>query len=274
MSKKEKADIWMPLYIGDYLADTTRLTTEQHGAYLLLIMDYWRSGKLPDNDAVLSQITRMSPNAWSNARAMLEQFFTIDDGFWTHSRIDKELEAAQKNKDAASLKAAKAAFARWNKDNNDAPSNATSMPQAMHEGMLEQCPSPLPSPLPTSVSLTPDNKTAKRTKRHTTLDVLEAYGITGQLAKDFSRQRSKPITQTAMEGIRKEAEKAGIPLEEAIRVAVVRGWQSFNADWIKRDKPKEELNWDDWSFLDKQAAQKQPDTDFIDITPTVLRVEK
>ena len=97
MTKREKADIWMPLYIGDYLADTTRLTTEQHGAYLLLIMDYWRSGKLPDNDAVLMQITRLQPNAWSNARAMLEQFFSIENGFWIHSRIDKELELAQKN---------------------------------------------------------------------------------------------------------------------------------------------------------------------------------
>ena len=73
----QKTDIWMPLYIGDYLADTSRLTTEQHGAYLLLLMDYWRSGRLPDNDQVLSQITKMSPDAFSNAKAMLMQFLSL-----------------------------------------------------------------------------------------------------------------------------------------------------------------------------------------------------
>ncbi len=77
-----KTDIWMPVFIGDYLADTMHLSTEQHGAYLLLLFHLWRRGILHDDDSTLAQITGLSKTAWSLARPVLAEFFQIHDGLW------------------------------------------------------------------------------------------------------------------------------------------------------------------------------------------------
>lgn len=134
----DRPDVFMPLYIGDYLAGTNRLTTELHGAYLLLIMDYWMNGAPPDDDHALASITKMSIDAWSIARAKLEHFFSIEDGFWKHKRIEQELRSAMDKKAKAAEKASKAASARWDKEKNNAPS--------ITQAMLKECPSPSPSP--------------------------------------------------------------------------------------------------------------------------------
>jgi len=84
--------IWMPLYVGDYLRDTRHLTTIQHGAYLLLIFEYWTKGKLPDTDAGRRRVTAMTPKQWLSNRSELAAMFTPD---WRHERIERELEKAK-----------------------------------------------------------------------------------------------------------------------------------------------------------------------------------
>lgn len=152
--KKTKTDIWMPLYIGEYLADTMHLTTEQSGAYLFLIMAYWRKkGPLSSNPAALASICRLPVDAWSIHQAVLEDFFDASsEGLWIHKRIEKELEEAGIKKEKAEQKAKNAAEARWNKE-KDAPSIATSTPQAL----LDECPSPSPSPSKKSIKNTMSN---------------------------------------------------------------------------------------------------------------------
>ena len=92
MPKDNRPDVWFPLVVGDYLKDTSRLTTEQHGAYLLLLMDYWTAGPPPDDDAALASITRMDARKWRATRPVLLKFFRIEGGVWRNKRSDEERE--------------------------------------------------------------------------------------------------------------------------------------------------------------------------------------
>ena len=139
-----KVDIWMPLYVADYLSATSRLTTEQHGAYLLLLMDYWKNGPPPDNDGVLAQITKLSPDGWSNARTMLQGYFQQQSGQWLHSRVEQELAKANHNKEVNSRRGKAGADARYGKK------DALTMLEASLVHSSSPSPSPSPSPLSSS----------------------------------------------------------------------------------------------------------------------------
>ncbi len=85
---------YMPLYIDAYTADTMHLTTEQHGAYLLLIMATWRNNGVPlaDDDARLARIVGASPFKWRKMRPVLEEFFDISDGTWRQKKLESVYE--------------------------------------------------------------------------------------------------------------------------------------------------------------------------------------
>jgi uncharacterized protein YdaU (DUF1376 family) len=82
----------MSFHIGDYKKDTGHLSTEQHGAYLLLIMHYWTTGGLPDDDEQLARITGLTLREWRKHRSTIAALFK--DGPWRHKRIDRELAEA------------------------------------------------------------------------------------------------------------------------------------------------------------------------------------
>lgn len=83
------ATAWMPLYVGDLMADTQHLSPAEFGAYLLLICHYWQKGSLPDNDRQLARVARMTAAEWKEIRPVLATFFGRK---WRHKRIDEELQ--------------------------------------------------------------------------------------------------------------------------------------------------------------------------------------
>ncbi len=94
---------YIQLYVADYLADTMHLQAEEHGAYLMLIFNYWQTGKpIPKNR--LQSISRVSNDRWSFVEASLKEFFNDTGTHWQHSRIDADLamvDEAQQQRSAA-----------------------------------------------------------------------------------------------------------------------------------------------------------------------------
>lgn len=110
-----KSDIWMKLYIGDYLADTQALTAEQHGSYLLLLMSYYRTGPLPNDAKKLSQVARATIKKWNTISDTVMSFFYLaEDALWHHKRADSEMGKSRQPVDEG----AAGGGSRWG-DSND-----------------------------------------------------------------------------------------------------------------------------------------------------------
>lgn len=175
-----KADAWMPLWIGDYRRDTSRLTLAEHGAYLLLLMDSWTNGPPADDDAELCRILGCQPAEWRKIRQKIARFFTISGGVWHHKRVTSEKAGAEERSGKAAAKARLAAEARWAREKGvEEPAEPMpqamlqALPEAMPEVVLEQCPPPVTYSVPTEQASgeTPD----KRAWREA-VDLLTASG--------------------------------------------------------------------------------------------------
>lgn len=78
-------------------------------------------------------------------------------------------------------------------------------------------------------------------KAQAPMRILTDLGVSEQTAKDFlivRKAKNAPLTETALNRIKTEAEKAGFTLEAALAECASRGWQSFKAEWV--NKPQQQ----------------------------------
>lgn len=99
------------------------------------------------------------------------------------------------------------------------------------------------------------NNNKKNTKKSES-DLLAEFGIVGQLADDFITHRKAckaPITETALKGFQREADKAGIPLTEAITISIERNWRGFKSEWDWRGSGVVQRQPQKMTFAEKNA---------------------
>lgn len=160
----KKVDTWMPLLVDKYLGDTMLLSTEQHGAYLLLLMTMWKQGgRLPNNDQQLAAAAKLPAAKWRAMRPILVDGVLLREeaGFIVQKRLTAELARARAHTDAKAEAGAKGAAARWQKPpeddgETDGTANGKAIADAWHK--VSQTGASIPIPLlkhPTDASAVP-----------------------------------------------------------------------------------------------------------------------
>jgi hypothetical protein len=126
---------YMQFYPGEYLADTAHLTTEQHGAYLLLLFNYWQRGKALDNsNERLTSVVRLSNERWNDIKPVLKEFFDIENDTWFHKRMERDLADFRASLEQKKKAGKASAEKRYGKSNG----RSTGAEQPLHGSLNEK----------------------------------------------------------------------------------------------------------------------------------------
>ena len=209
---------WFPWYPERYKNKTLHLTAEHDGIYRRLIDHYMESRQpLPDNDYALARISGVDNECFRHASSIIRAFFKKDNkGNLTHETCNQLLDEQDNQAKFRTERAVKAANKRWSNQGDTCSEHASSNAQAM----LKHA---------TTTETITVNKVSKDT-----INIPE--GVSEEVWKDFfSHRKAKkaPVTKTAVAGISREAEKAGVSLQTALETLISRGWTGFKAEWLK-----------------------------------------
>lgn len=151
----------IPIWTDSYLADTRHLSTEQHGAYMLLLMEAWRrpACSLPDDDSILARLSGLG-DRWPENRETVMAFWDRDGRRkeWTQKRLLKERDYVASKRRSQRDNAAR----RWNKSKKG---DATAMPKGMPNRCQNDAPTPTPTPTNIDMSETGVSNGSQAPKR-------------------------------------------------------------------------------------------------------------
>lgn len=103
---------YLPLFAGDYLADTLNFTVEEHGAYLLALIHQWNSG--PYDEEELRLVLRFQRKKFSKIFAKLSpKLEQTENGKWYSKRLEAERAKALKISEKRSKAGKRGAESKW-----------------------------------------------------------------------------------------------------------------------------------------------------------------
>lgn len=130
---------FMQLYVSDLIGDTLHLSTEQFGAYVLLLMAMWNAGgSLPNEEAKLARVSRLSVKKWRSVSDDLMAFFDVSEAVISHHRMTKDIKKSESKSQSRAAAGAKGGRAKALKDNAPTVANATVLPQHLPDTITRE----------------------------------------------------------------------------------------------------------------------------------------
>ena len=195
--------------IGDYRAATAHLTNQEDLAYRRLLDMYYDSEKkIPLDTEWVSKRLRLEPHV---VKDVLQDMFVKQDDGWLHPKCEEIIQHYQ-------------AMAEKNRANGRLGGRKKNPVGIPVESQLK----PIAKATTNYEPITNNHKQIKNA-------VASPKGVTDSVWQDWIKLRKEKraaVTQTAVDGIEREARKAGISLQTALETCCERGWTGFKADWV------------------------------------------
>ena len=210
---------YYPFHIGDYISHTSHLSDAEDLAYRRMIDLYYQTEE-PFKD--VAWVARRIKSTSEIVKLLLEEFFEFDSDVWRSKRADEEIAKYR-------LKA-------------DSARNANRIKTEKKSVLITELKSELISEPNHIVT---KNQEPRTNNQEPYLNTITPEGVSDEVFKDFCKLRKglkAPVTQTAMNGLAKEGQKANLTLEQVMILCCQNGWRGFKAEWIKEKKTVEQRN--------------------------------
>jgi len=200
--------------IGDYNKHTMHLSPIEDITYRRLL-DMYYDTELPIPNDIPWVSRRLRIEAGIVKSVLLEFFEPSDDGYKNH-RADIEIAGYH-------------GFLEKQKSNGIKGGR----PKKTHG---------IPKPNPSLTQNNPKQEPLNTNHKPIKDNYVSPKGVLPEVWQDFVQQRKAKkaaITETAIKGIEREANKAGITLNAALQEICARGWTGFKAEWVQKGNKTE-----------------------------------
>ena len=113
MPADTRVDVYLPLYVRDFLTSTIGWTAEERGHYLTLLMIQWDRGSLP---AEATDLERLSPGVCQCWSVLAGKFPVCEDGTRRNAKLEEHRCRCVEIREKRSQAGKSAASGRWSGD--------------------------------------------------------------------------------------------------------------------------------------------------------------